>query len=88
MWGGIPTPHGPCSYYYSPYHHVRDCPTTGQFSNYSYERMNTLFFRSRNDPYSDSYNPACSNKSNISWQAQSLENYAPQIHELYHQTLS
>jgi len=20
MWGGIPTPHRPCSYYYSPYH--------------------------------------------------------------------
>jgi hypothetical protein len=49
MWGGIPTAHGPCSYFYSPYHHVKDCPTTGQFSNYSYEHMNTLFSRPRND---------------------------------------
>jgi len=85
MWGGIPTPHGPCSYCCSPYHHVRDCPTAGQFSNYSYEHINTLFSRMRNDPYSDSYNPAWSNQSNISWQAQALENYAPQFHELYHQ---
>jgi hypothetical protein len=51
MWGGIPTPHEPCSYYYSPYHHVKDCPTAGQFSNYSYEHMNTQFSRPRNEPY-------------------------------------
>jgi hypothetical protein len=88
MWGGIPTPHGPCSYCYSPYHHVRDCPTIEQFSNYSYEYMNTLFSRPRNDSYSDSYNPAWSNQSNISWQVQAPENYAPQIYELYHQTYS
>jgi regulator of replication initiation timing len=85
MWGGIPTPHGPCSYCYSPYHHVRDCPTAEQFSNYSYEHMSTLFSRSRNNPYSDSYNLAWSNQSSISWQAQALENYAPQFHKLYHQ---
>jgi hypothetical protein len=41
MWGSIPTPHGPCSYFYSPYHHVKDCPTAGQFSNDFYEHMNT-----------------------------------------------
>jgi hypothetical protein len=85
MWGGIPTPHGPCSYCHSPYHHVEDCPTAEQFSNYSYEHMNTLFSILRNDPYSDSYNPAWSNQSSISWKAQAPKNYAPQFHELYHQ---
>jgi len=35
--------------------------------------------------YSDSYDPGWSNQSNISWQAQAPENYAPQFHELYHQ---
>jgi hypothetical protein len=85
VWGGIPTPHGPCSYCYSPHHHVKDCHTVGQFSNYSYEHMNTQFSRPRNEPYCDSYHPEWSNESNISWQAQALENYAPQFHELYHQ---
>jgi len=85
MWGGIPTPHGPCSYCYSPCHHVKDCPTVGQFSNYSYEHMNTQFSRPRNEPYFDSYDPAWSNQSNVSWQAQAPENYAPQFHERYHQ---
>jgi len=85
MWGGIPTPHGPCSYCYSSYHHVKDCPTVGQFSNYSYEHINTQFSRPRNEPYCDSYHSGWSNESNISWQAQALENYAPQFRELYHQ---
>jgi hypothetical protein len=86
MWGGIPTPHGPCSYCYSPYHHVKDCLTAGQFSNYSYEHMNTQFSRPRNDPYSDSYDPGWSNQSNILWQSQAPENYAPHFDELYHQS--
>jgi hypothetical protein len=85
MWGGIPTPHEPCSYCYSPYHHVKDCPTAGQFSNNFSEHMNTQFSRPRNEPYCDSYDPAWSNQSDIPWQAQAPENYAPQFHELYHQ---
>jgi hypothetical protein len=85
MWGGIPTPHEPCSYYYSPYHHVKDCPIAGQFSNYSYEHMSKQFSRPRNEPYCNSYNPGWSNQSNILWQAQAPENYAPQFYELYHQ---
>jgi hypothetical protein len=40
MWGNISTPQGPCSYCNSPYHYVRNCPTAGQFSNYSFEHMN------------------------------------------------
>jgi hypothetical protein len=88
MWGNIPTPHGPCSYCNSPYHHVRDCPTAGQFSNYSYEHMNRPFSRPGNEFYSDSYNPAWSNQSNFSWQAQDHGKYAPQGHELHHQAYS
>jgi hypothetical protein len=88
MWGNIPTPHGPCSYCNSPYHHVRNCPTAGQFSNYSFEHMNRPFSRPENDFYSDSYNPAWSNQSNFSWQAQDHGMYAPQGHELHHQSYS
>jgi hypothetical protein len=88
MWGNIPTPHGPCSYCNSPYHHVRNCPTAGQFSNYSYEHMNRPFSRLRNEFYFDSYNPALSNQSNFSWQAQDHGKYAPQGHELHHQSYS
>jgi len=47
--------------------------------------MNTQFSRPRNDHYFNSYDPAWSNQSNISWQVQTPENYAPQFHELYHQ---
>jgi hypothetical protein len=88
MWGSIPTPHGPCSYCNSPYHHVRDYPIVGQFSNYSYEHMNRPFSRPGNDIYFDSYNPAWSNWSNLSWQAQDLGKYVPQCHELHHQLYS
>jgi hypothetical protein len=88
MWGNIPAPHGPCSYCNSPYHHVRNCPTAGQFSNYSFEHMNRPFSRPGNDFYSDSYNPAWSNQSNFSWQAQDHGMYAPQDHELHHQSYS
>jgi hypothetical protein len=56
MWGGIPTPHGPYSYCYSPYHYARDCPTVEQFPNYSYEHMDRPFSRPRNDLSSYPYN--------------------------------
>jgi hypothetical protein len=88
MWGNIPTPHGPCSYCNRPYHHVRNCPAAGQFSNYSYELMNRPFSRPRNEYYCDSYNPAWSNQSNFSWQAQDHGKYAPQGHKLHHQSYS
>jgi len=68
MWGDIPTPHGPCSYCFNPYYHVRDCPEMRQFSNYHYEHMNTSFSRPGNDFHSDSYNPAWSQHSNFSRQ--------------------
>jgi hypothetical protein len=36
-------PHEPCSYYSNPYHHVRNCPFIGEFSNFSYEQMSTNY---------------------------------------------
>jgi len=86
MWGDILTPHGPCSYCYSPYHHVKECPTVGQFSNNFSEHMNTQFSRLKNEPYCDSYHSGWSNQSDIPWQAQAPKSYAPQFHELYHPT--
>jgi len=68
MWGDIPTPLGPCSYCFNPYHHVRDCPEMRQFFNYHYEHLNTPFSRPGNDFYSDSYNSAWSQQSNFSSQ--------------------
>jgi hypothetical protein len=86
MWGGTPTPLGPCSYCRNPFHHVRNCPSTRQFCNYSYGHMNTSFSRLRDDNYFDSYNPTWSQKSNISWQAQDPGIHAPQFHGLQHQS--
>ena len=86
MWGNIPTLHGPCSYGHNPYHHVRNCPSTRQFPNYSYGHMNTSFYRSGDDSYFDSNNPAWSQLSNISWQAQDPRIHAPQFHGLQHQS--
>jgi hypothetical protein len=37
------TPHKPCSYCSNPYHSDNNCPSWGQFSNFSYEQMNTSF---------------------------------------------
>jgi hypothetical protein len=86
MWGGTPTPHGRCSYCRNPYHHVRNCPSTRQFPNYSYGHMNTSFSRLGDDDYFDSYNPTWGQQSNISWQAQDPGIHAPQFHELQHQS--
>jgi hypothetical protein len=88
MWGDIPTPHGPCSYCFNPYHHVRDCPEMGQFSNYHYKHMNTPFSRPWNDFYSDSCNPAWSQQSNFLWEAQTPDNYAPTLQERLQQAYS
>jgi hypothetical protein len=86
MWGNIPTPHGPCSYCRNPYHHVRNCPSTKQFPNYSYGHMNTPFSRPGDDNYFDSYNPEWSQQSNILWQAQDPGIHAPQFHGLQPQS--
>jgi hypothetical protein len=80
MWGNIPTPHGPCSYCHDPYHHVRDCPSTRQFSNHSYEYMNTSSSRLGDDGYFDSYNPTWSQQSNLLWHAQVHGNPSTQFY--------
>jgi hypothetical protein len=54
MWGNIPTPYGLCSYCHDSYHHVRNCPLTRQFPNYSYGHMDTSFSRLGHNSYFDS----------------------------------
>ena len=36
--------HGPCSYCSNSFHSSSNCPSWGQFSNFSHEQMNTNFF--------------------------------------------
>ena len=78
------TPHKPCSYCSNPYHSDNDCPSWGQFSNFSYEQMNTSFSSPGCDSNSNFYNPNWSNQSDFSWQAQTTGNYAPQFQEVHH----
>jgi hypothetical protein len=86
MWGGTPTPYGPCSFCYDPYHHVRNCPSIRQISNNIFGHKNTSLSRPGDDSYFDSYNPTWSQQSNISWQAQDPGIHAPQFHGLQHQS--
>jgi hypothetical protein len=86
MWGGTPTPYGPCSFCYDPYHHVRNCPSIRQISNNIFGHKNTSLSRTGNDNYFDSYNPTWSQQSNISWRAQDPGIHAPQFHGLQHQS--
>jgi hypothetical protein len=86
MWGGTPTPYGPCSFCYDPYHHVRNCPSIRQISNYIFGHKNTSLSRPGNDSYFDSYNPTWSQQSNTSWQAQNPGIQAQQFHGLQHQS--
>jgi hypothetical protein len=81
MWGGTPTPYGPCSFCHDLYHHVRNCPSIRQISNNIFGHKNTLLSRPRNDNYFDSYNPTWSQQSNLSWQAQFLGNPTLQFHD-------
>jgi hypothetical protein len=56
----------------------------GQFSNSSYEQMNTSFSNSGCDSNFNFYNPDWSNQSDFTWSAQTIGNYAPQFQELRH----
>jgi len=80
--------HEPCSFWSSTAHHVRDCPTNGQFSNLSTKQVNATFSRPRNDPYSNSYNPGWRNHPNLAWQAQGNGNFAPQFNGPHNQAYS
>jgi hypothetical protein len=81
MWGGTPTPYGPCSFFHDLYHHVRNCPSIKKISNNIFGHKNTSLSRPGNDNYFDSYNLTWSQQSNLSWQAQFLGNLAPQFHD-------
>jgi hypothetical protein len=80
--------HEPCSFYSSTTHHVRDCPTNGQFSDLSTKQVNATFSRSGNDPYSNSYNPGWRNHLNLAWRAQDNGNFAPQFNGPHNQAYS
>jgi hypothetical protein len=86
MWGGTPTPYGPCSFCHDLYHHVRNCPSIRQISNNIFGHKNTSLSRPGNNNYFDSYNPTWSQQSNLSWQAQFVGNLAPQFRGLQHQS--
>jgi len=77
--------HEPCSFCSSTTHHVRDCPSNGQFSDISTEQVNATFSRPGNDPYSNSYNPGWRNHPNFSWRAPGNENFAQQFNGPHHQ---
>jgi hypothetical protein len=76
-------PHKTCSYCFNPYHSDNNCSSWGQFSNFSYEYMNTSFSNPGCDSNSNFYNLNWSNQSNFSWLVQSTGNYAPQFQELH-----
>jgi hypothetical protein len=78
------TPHKSCSYCFNPYHCSSNCPSKGQFSNSSYEQMNTSFSNPGCDSNSNFYNPDWSNQSDFTWSAQTTRNYAPKFQELHH----
>ena len=77
-------PHEPCSHCSSPYHSLSDCPHWGQFSNFSYEQLNTNFSSPGFESNSNFHNSDWSNHSDFSWQSHSMENYAPQFDGLHH----
>jgi hypothetical protein len=86
MWGGTPTPYGPCSFCYDPYHHVRNCPSIRQISDNIFGHKKTSLSRPGDDSYFDSYNPTWSQQSSTSWQAQNPGIQAQQFHGLQHQS--
>ena len=45
MWGNIPTPYGPCSFCYDPYHNVRNCSSLRQISKDIFGPKSTSFSR-------------------------------------------
>jgi hypothetical protein len=76
-------PHGPCSYCSNPCHSSGNCPSWGQYSNFSYEQMNTNFLSPGSESNSNFYTPNWSKHSNFSWQAHATGNCAPQVDELH-----
>jgi hypothetical protein len=76
--------HKPCSYYSIPYHGDNNCPSWGQFLNFSYGQMNTIFSNSGCDSNFNFYNPNWSNRFDFSWSTQATRNYAYQFDEMHH----
>jgi hypothetical protein len=49
--------HGQCSYCFNPYHSYGNCPSWGQFYNFSHEQMNTNFSSPGSKSNSNFYTP-------------------------------
>jgi hypothetical protein len=77
-------PYEQCSYCFDPYHSPINCPSWGQFYNFSYEQMYINFYSPGLDYDSNVYNLDWSNHSDFSWQAQAMGNYGFQFQELHH----
>jgi hypothetical protein len=59
------TPHESCSLCSSPSHHATNCPTIGQCSDMSHEKVNVAFSKPGNDQYSNPYNLGWRNHTNF-----------------------
>jgi hypothetical protein len=59
-------PHELCLYCSNPYHSSSNCPSWGQFSNFSYEQMNINFSSPGFESNSNFYNPDWNNHS-VDW---------------------
>ena len=68
----------------SPYHNAGDCPHWGQFTNFSYEQLNTDFSDRGFESHSNSYTLNQNNHYDVSWYALASGNYALQLDELPH----
>ena len=74
--------HELCSHCSNPHHQVENCPSFEQFSNFSYEQMNTSFSSPGFESNFNFYNSNWSNYSDFSWQVHAIRNYTSQIDEL------
>jgi hypothetical protein len=77
-------PHGPCSYCSNPFHSSGNCPSWGQFFNFSHEHININFSSLRFELNSNFYTPNWSNHSDFSWQTHATGSYALQSYGLHH----
>jgi hypothetical protein len=76
-------PHEPCLYC-NPYHSSGDCPSWGQFTNFSFEQINTNFFSQGFESHSNPHTPNRDNYFDFLWYAHGMGNYALQTNEPHH----
>ena len=77
-------PHEPCLCCSNPYHSLGECPSWGQFSNFSCVQVNTNFSSQGFKSHSNSYTTNRNNYSDFSCYAQATRNYALQSYKLHY----